>query len=110
MIRVVLIDDEPIVRSGIAMLLSGEPDLEVIADVDGGPAAVDLVVNSRPDVVITDVRMPVMDGVETTRQIVQQTAGSDERQVRVLVLTTFHVDQAVYSALRAGASGFILKD
>ena len=81
-IRVVLIDDEPIVRSGIAMLLSGEPDIEVIADVDGGPAAVDLVVSRRPDVVITDVRMPVMDGVETTRQIVARTAGSDERQVR----------------------------
>jgi len=109
-IRVMLIDDEPIVRSGIAMLLSGEPDIEVIADVDGDPAAIDLVVSSRPDVVITDVRMPVMDGVETTRQIVTRTAGPEDRPVRVLVLTTFHVDQAVYSALRAGASGFILKD
>ncbi len=110
MIRVVLIDDEPIVRSGIAMLLSGEPDIVVIADVGGGAAAIDLVVSTRPDVVITDVRMPVMDGVETTRQIVARTAGPDERQVRVLVLTTFHVDEAVYAALRAGASGFILKD
>ena len=118
MIRVVLIDDEPIVRSGIAMLLSGEPDIDVIADVDGGPEAVELVVSRRPDVVVTDVRMPVLDGVDTTRQIVERTSGAaagggaqrDDRQVRVLVLTTFHVDQAVYAALRAGASGFILKD
>ena len=111
MIRVVLVDDEPIVRSGIAMLLSGEPDIEVIADVAGGPAAVELVIEQRPDVVVTDVRMPGMDGVETTRRIVAGTAGGgDERQVKVLVLTTFHVDKAVYAALRAGASGFILKD
>jgi DNA-binding NarL/FixJ family response regulator len=110
-IRVLLIDDEPIVRSGIAMLLSGEPDVEVIADVDGGQEAVDFAVHHRPDVVITDVRMPGMDGVETTRRIVSATArGPDDRQVKVLVLTTFHVDQAVYAALRAGASGFILKD
>ena len=80
MIRVVLVDDEPIVRSGIAMLLSGEPDIEVIADVDGGPEAVDLVVRSRPDVVITDVRMPGMDGVETTRQIVQRDSGAAVRR------------------------------
>ena len=70
MIRVVLVDDEPIVRSGIAMLLSGEPDIEVIGDVSDGPDAVDLAVRARPDVVITDVRMPGMDGVETTRRIV----------------------------------------
>ena len=111
MIRVVLIDDEPIVRSGIAMLLSGEPDIEVTADVDGGPSAVELVVRKRPDVVITDVRMPGMDGVEMTRQIVAATSGPpDAFPVKVLVLTTFHVDEAVYAALRAGASGFILKD
>ena len=107
----VLLDDEPIVRSGIAMLLSGEPDIEVIADLDGGPGAVDLVVSQRPDVVITDVRMPSMDGVETTRRIVAATCGPHlANPVKVLVLTTFHVDQAVYAALRAGASGFILKD
>jgi DNA-binding NarL/FixJ family response regulator len=110
LIRVVLVDDEPIVRSGIAMLLSGEPDIEVIADIDGGPAAVDLAVRERPDVVITDVRMPDMDGVEITRQIVAATSGGAALPVKVLVLTTFHVDEAVYAALRAGASGFILKD
>ena len=111
MIRVVLVDDEPIVRSGIAMLLSGEPDIEVIGDVSDGQDAVALAVRARPDVVITDVRMPGMDGVETTRRIVTATAaGADDRPVKVLVLTTFHVDKAVYAALRAGASGFILKD
>jgi len=110
-IRVVLVDDEPIVRSGIAMLLSGEPDIEVIGDVSDGQDAVALAVRARPDVVITDVRMPGMDGVETTRRIVTATAaGADDRPVKVLVLTTFHVDKAVYAALRAGASGFILKD
>jgi DNA-binding NarL/FixJ family response regulator len=111
-IRVVLVDDEPIVRSGIAMLLSGEPGIEVIADLDGGQAAVDLAIARRPDVVITDVRMPGMDGVETTRRIVAATTDGNDGlpAVKVLVLTTFHVDQAVYDALRAGASGFILKD
>lgn len=114
MIRVVLVDDEPIVRSGIALLLSGEPDIEVIADVDTGEEAVDLAVRHHPDVVIADVRMPGMDGVETTRRIVHATSegAGDTGQVtvKVLVLTTFHVDEAVLAALRAGASGFILKD
>lgn len=110
MIRVVLIDDEPIVRSGIAMLLSGEADIDVIGDLDGGPAAIDLVIQELPDVVITDVRMPRMDGVEITRRIVAATGDISARPVKVLVLTTFHVDEAVYAALRAGASGFILKD
>ena len=112
MIRVILVDDEPIVRSGIALLLGGEPDIEVIADVDTGEEAVDLAVRHHPDVVIADVRMPGMDGVETTRRIVRATgeADTDQVPVKVLVLTTFHVDEAVLAALRAGASGFILKD
>ncbi len=112
MIRVILVDDEPIVRSGIALLLSGVPDIEVIADVDTGEDAVDLAVRLHPDVVIADVRMPGMDGVETTRRIVRATgeADTDQVPVKVLVLTTFHVDEAVLAALRAGASGFILKD
>ena len=110
MIRVVLIDDEPIVRSGIAMLLSGEVDIDVIGDLDGGPAAIELVIRERPDVVVTDVRMPGMDGVEITRRIVAATGDTAAPPVKVLVLTTFHVDEAVYAALRAGASGFILKD
>ncbi len=109
MIRVVVVDDEPIVRSGIALLLAGEPDIEVIADVEGEPGVVDLVRRRQPDVVIADVRMPVMDGVELTRRIV-----GDPHRIgnvpKVLVLTTFHVDEAVYAALRAGATGFVLKD
>ena len=106
MIRVVVVDDEPIVRSGIALLLAGEPDIEVIADVEGEPGVVDLVRRRQPDVVIADVRMPVMDGVELTRRIV-----GDPHRIgnvpKVLVLTTFHVDEAVYAALRAGATGFL---
>ena len=109
MIRVVLVDDEPIVRSGIALLLAGEPDIEVVADLDGGPEVVDLVRLRRPDVVIADVRMPRMDGVELTRRIMGDVHRTSNTP-KVLVLTTFHVDEAVYAALRAGATGFVLKD
>ncbi|HEY7815740.1 MAG TPA: response regulator transcription factor [Nakamurella sp.] len=109
MIRVIVVDDEPIVRSGIALLLAGEPDIEVIADVDGEPGVVDLVRLRRPDVVIADVRMPVLDGVELTRRIVGDLHRTGN-VAKVLVLTTFHVDEAVYAAIRAGASGFVLKD
>jgi DNA-binding NarL/FixJ family response regulator len=109
MIRVVVVDDEPIVRSGIALLLAGEADIEVVADLDGGPEVVDLVRLRRPDVVIADVRMPRMDGVELTRRIVDDVHRMGNVP-KVLVLTTFHVDEAVYAALRAGATGFVLKD
>lgn len=109
MIGVIVVDDEPIVRSGIALILSGEADIDVIADVDGDPAVVDLVRIRRPDVVIADVRMPVMDGVELTRRIVGDPHRSGSVP-KVLVLTTFHADEAVYAALRAGATGFVLKD
>jgi DNA-binding NarL/FixJ family response regulator len=109
MIRVIVVDDEPIVRSGIALLLSGEPDIEVLADVDADVDVVGLVRRRRPDVVITDVRMPALDGVELTRRIVGDTHRSGNVP-KVLVLTTFNVDEAVYAALRAGATGFVLKD
>lgn len=101
MIRVVVADDLPIVRSGVAMLLSVEPDIEVVAEAGDGLAAVSAVQQHGPDVVVMDVEMPGMGGVEATTRI----AGA----ARVLMLTEFHVDRAVYEALRAGAAGFLLK-
>jgi DNA-binding NarL/FixJ family response regulator len=104
-IKVLLADDQPLIRAGLAMLLSAEPDIEIVAEADDGLAAVNEAARLHPDVVLMDVRMPGMDGVEATRAI---TGGSDD--VRVLILTTYHVGEAVYAALRAGASGFLLKD
>ncbi|QOC91791.1 response regulator [Micromonospora craniellae] len=105
MIRVLLADDQPLVRSGIAMLLAAETDIEVVGECDDGAAAIELARRIRPDVVLMDVRMPGIDGVAATRQITAEAAG-----MRVLVLTSYHVDDAVRAALRAGASGFLLKD
>lgn len=109
MIRVLLADDEPLVRTGIAMILGAEDDIEVVDAVGDGRAAVLRARQTAPDVVVMDVRMPVMDGVEATRRILDEhEAGAP--QPGVLVLSTFHVDEAVHGALRAGASGFVLKD
>jgi DNA-binding NarL/FixJ family response regulator len=110
MIRVLLADDQPLVRAGIAMLLGSEPDIEIIAEVDDGAAAVEQARQLRPDVVLMDVRMPGTDGVEATRTIVANGSADDAVVVKVLILTTYHVGEAVYGALRAGASGFLLKD
>ncbi|GIE28416.1 DNA-binding response regulator [Actinoplanes italicus] len=104
-IRVLLADDQPLVRAGLAMLLRAEPDVEVVAEAGDGAAAVELTRSVRPDVIIMDVRMPGMDGVAATRQLTEE-----DSTARVLILTTYHVDEAVYGALRAGASGFVLKD
>lgn len=112
-IRVIFADDEPLVLGGLSMLMSGASDIEVVAQVGDGHAAIEAVELLRPDVAILDVRMPIMDGVEATRQI---TSGEptepaiDRPEVSVLVLSTFNLDQAVFAALRAGASGFLLKD
>ncbi|WP_233558716.1 response regulator [Micromonospora radicis] len=105
MIRVLLADDQPLVRSGIAMLLAAEPDIEVVGECGDGAEALASARRLRPDVVLMDVRMPGVDGVAATRAI-----AADDTGVRVLVLTTYHVDDAVRAALRAGASGFLLKD
>ncbi len=104
-IRVVLVDDQPLLRQGYRMVLSAQDDLEVVGEAADGAAAVRAAATLRPDVVLMDVRMPGMDGIEATRQIVQGTP-----HVRVIILTTFDVDQYAFSALRAGASGFLLKN
>lgn len=105
-IRVAVVDDQEVVRSGFAALLQTQPDFEVIGVAGDGAAAVELCRERRPDVVLMDVRMPRVDGIEATRRIVL-----DVREgTRVLVLTTFDLDEYVYDALAAGASGFLLKD
>ncbi|MEV5608809.1 response regulator transcription factor [Streptomyces sp. NPDC052225] len=105
-VRVLLVDDQPLVRSGLRVLIADTDDLEVVGEAGGGAEAVDLAARLRPDVVVMDIRMPGMDGIEATRRIVAQ----DGETVRVLVLTTFDEDDYVYGALRAGASGFAVKD
>ena len=104
-IRVVLADDQPLVRAGLRMILETEADLEIGGEAATGAEVVGICEQQRPDVVLMDVRMPEMDGIEATRLV---TAAADPP--RVLVLTTFDLDEIVYDALRAGASGFLLKD
>ena len=105
MIRVLIADDQAMVRSGLRMILESEADLEVVEEAENGVQAVRLVKREQPDVVLMDVRMPEMDGLEATRQVAASVPNS-----KVIVLTTFDIDEYVYGALRAGASGFLLKD
>ena len=107
-IKVLLVDDQALIRAGFRMILNAEEDIEVVGDCANGAQAVDSVNRLRPDVVLMDIRMPEMDGIEATRRIVE--ARDEQRPVRVLMLTTFDLDEYVYDALRAGASGFLLKD
>jgi len=104
-LRIVIADDQALVRTGFRMILDDEDDMEVVADVGDGEAAVAAVRRTRPDIVLMDIRMPVMDGLEATRRVLE--GGAD---CRVIILTTFDIDEYVYAALRAGASGFLLKD
>jgi DNA-binding NarL/FixJ family response regulator len=104
-IRVVVADDQSMVRAGFRMLLSGEPDIEVVAEASNGLQAVEKAVRFRPTVVLMDIRMPELDGLQATRRIL-----AADPSARILILTTFDLDEYVYEALRAGASGFVLKD
>ena len=104
--RVLLVDDQQLVRTGFRMILTDEPDMEVVGEAADGRAAIDAVARLRPDVVVMDLRMPVMDGVEATRRL----RGGREPGPSVLILTTFDADEYILEALRAGASGFLLKD
>lgn len=107
MIHVLLVDDQPLIRTGLRALLDSEDDLEVVAEAEDGAAAYELALEHRPDLVLMDVQMPVLDGIAATRRIVD-----DERlsAVRVVVLTNYGLDEYVFDALRAGASGFLVKD
>jgi DNA-binding NarL/FixJ family response regulator len=104
-IRVVLVDDQDLVRTGFALILQNEDDIDVAGEAANGSDAIEAVRRLKPDVVVMDIRMPVMDGIEATRRIVLECPPT-----RVLVLTTFDADESVVEALRAGASGFLLKD
>ena len=104
-IRVLVADDQSMVRAGFRMLLSGEEDIEVVAEASNGIEAVEKATRFSPTVVLMDIRMPELDGLEATRRIL-----AADPDARVLVLTTFDLDEYVYEALRAGASGFVLKD
>jgi DNA-binding NarL/FixJ family response regulator len=104
-IRVLVADDQSMVRAGFRVLLAGEPDIEVVAEASNGLEAVDKAARFNPSVVLMDIRMPELDGLEATRRIL----GEDDA-ARILILTTFDLDEYVYEALRIGASGFVLKD
>ena len=114
-IRVVLVDDQELVRTGFRLVLGGQPDIDVVGEAGDGAEAIEVAARTRPDVVVMDVRMPRMDGVTATRRIrananADADASADARAPRVLILTTFDLDEYVYEAIRAGASGFLLKD
>lgn len=105
--RVLIVDDQSLVRAGFRMILESQADLEVVADATDGEQAVAMVGRHRPDVVLMDIRMPRLDGLEATRRIMANPRGDE---VRVIMLTTFDLDEYVYGALQAGACGFLLKD
>ena len=104
-IRVLVADDQSMIRAGFRMLLSGEEDIEVVAEASNGLEAVEKAARFRPTVILMDIRMPELDGLEATRRIL-----ADDDAARVLILTTFDLEEYIYEALRAGASGFVLKD
>ncbi len=112
-IRVALVDDQQLVRVGFRRILETEPDIEVVGEAADGAEALELVRWRTPDVVLMDVQMPVMDGLEATRRILERTlpaTGQGEDAPKVIILTTFELDEYVFEALRAGASGFLVKN
>ncbi|PWJ24354.1 LuxR family two component transcriptional regulator [Branchiibius hedensis] len=106
-IRVVVVDDQDLVRTGLVMILDAQPDIEVVGEAADGRAALDLVARLRPDVLLVDIRMPLLDGVEVTRRLAGPGVADP---LAVVVITTFDLDEYVLDALRAGARGFLLKD
>lgn len=106
-VRVVVVDDQALVRMGLRTLLGGEDDLDLVGEAADGRAGLDLIRRTRPDVVLLDVRMPVLDGLSVLREVAEDPTLTD---VRVVMLTTFELDEYVFEALRHGASGFVLKD
>ena len=109
-VRVLLVDDQALIRAGFRMILEAEEDIEVVGECSDGAQALDSTTRLAPDVVLMDIRMPEVDGIEATRRIVARAAEQGSQPARVLMLTTFDLDEYVYDALRAGASGFLLKD
>ena len=109
-IRVGLVDDQALFRAGIRMLVSSQPDLEFVGEAGDGAEGVAMAAATRPDVVLMDIRMPVMDGIDSTRGILAAAEARGDAAPRVIVLTTFDLDEAAARAIRAGASGFLLKD
>jgi DNA-binding NarL/FixJ family response regulator len=107
MIRVLLADDQALVRAGFRALLAAEPDIEVVGEASDGAHAVRLAAQTRPDVILMDIRMPGMDGLEATRRIAADPA---QAGTRIVILTTFELDEYVFEALRSGAAGFLVKD
>ena len=105
MISVLVVDDDPLVRSALSLMLGGQPDVRVVGEAPDGRAGIAAARELRPDVVLMDIRMPVLDGIEATRRISRRAPGT-----AVLVLTTYDLDEYVFAALEAGASGFLLKD
>ena len=104
-VKVLLVDDQQLIRAGFRMILDAEADIEVVGECSDGTQAIDSAARLNPDVVLMDIRMPELDGLEATRRIL-----AEDRGARILILTTFDLDEYVYEALRAGASGFVLKD
>lgn len=104
-IRIAIVDDQALMRDGFRMILEAQPDFDVVGDAENGRLGVEICQRTRPDVVLMDIRMPVLDGIEATRLIT-----ADRLPTKVLVLTTFDLDEYVYAAMRAGASGYLLKD
>ncbi|MHB8241493.1 MAG: response regulator [Solirubrobacteraceae bacterium] len=106
-VRVLIADDQQLIRDGFRMILAAEPDIEIVGEAANGAEALVMTAELQPDVVLMDIRMPELDGIEATSRILAQ---SSEHTPRILILTTFDLDEYVYDALRAGASGFLLKD
>jgi DNA-binding NarL/FixJ family response regulator len=106
-VRVIIADDQALVRAGFKMILEAEPEIDVVGEAEDGVEAVELIKRLKPDVALMDIRMPRLNGLEATREVVN---GGGDTPTRVLMLTTFDLNEYVYEALRAGASGFLLKD